>query len=271
MIVLFALTPVRSATAQIERHSGVGQEICNVRADYFLGVENYPEAIRLHRQVLVREPRNALAHYHLGFAYAMAGKYGFELAEYRRAIELGLTDWTLFLNLGLAYFQRTDFRLAADALKVSELLAQGHVEPHYNLALVYERLGMLSQAEQEALTALELNPRDPDIRNTLAIVYAERGNYARAREEWSALLAENPRYLPAKANLAILNGTAVADAAEAGRDDAPSVSRAAAGAQAPPPSANPTPLHRAGPELVLELGGVSQWKLGPISAKGGDD
>jgi tetratricopeptide (TPR) repeat protein len=265
LIILSVLTSAHAVAAPIDP-SKVAERVCNVKADYFLGVENYPEAIRLHQQVIAQDPRNALAHYHLGFAYGMTGRYRDEIAEYQRAVELGLTDWTLFLNLGLAYFQRADYRRAADALKVAERLAPERAEPHYNLALTYERLGLLSQAEQEGLTALTLDPRDPDIRNTLAIVHAELGNYGRARQEWSALLAANPQYLPAKTNLAILDRAVMTDARRA---NVPSVSEAHADAEVTP-SAYATPLHRAGSALFFDSEGVSQLKLGPVSAKGGD-
>ncbi len=223
----------------------------------------------MHRQLLARDPQNALAHYHLGFAYGMTNRYQEEVAEYQRAVGLGLNDWTLFLNFGLAYFQRANFARAAELLRVAELLAPGIAEPHYNLALTYERLGMLSQAEREALAALALAPRDPDIRNTLAILYAEKGDYATARREWSALLTDDPQYLPAKANLAIVDRAAMTDA-DARRGDVPLVSSAAAGAQAASASTSRNPLHRAGPALVFDSGGVSQLKLAP-EHKGGDD
>jgi Flp pilus assembly protein TadD len=168
-------------------------------------MEDYPSAIRLHREVLTHDPKNALAHYHLGFAYGMMGRRQEELAEYRQAVSLGSTDWTLLLNLGLVYLEQDDPGSAADVLSLATLVAPRHPEAHYNLALAYDRLGMLNEAEQEALTALILDPHQPDARNTLAVLYAERGDYARARDEWSDLLLEDPAYGPAKANLAILD------------------------------------------------------------------
>jgi tetratricopeptide (TPR) repeat protein len=56
-------------------------QICDARADYFLAAENYPEAIRLHREVLRKYPQSALAHYHLGFAEGMVGDRTQELDE----------------------------------------------------------------------------------------------------------------------------------------------------------------------------------------------
>ncbi|MBV8454492.1 MAG: hypothetical protein JOZ29_19790, partial [Deltaproteobacteria bacterium] len=95
LTVLIAAAPAAS--------SGTEDQVCNVAADYMLGLEDYPEAIRLHRQVLARHPYNALAHYHLGFAYGMAGQTQEEICEYLAAVNLGLANWDLFLNLGLAY------------------------------------------------------------------------------------------------------------------------------------------------------------------------
>jgi hypothetical protein len=64
-----------------------GQEkVCDVTADYFLGAENYLEAIRLHREVLRKHPQSALAHYHLDFAEGMVGDKKQELNEYLRAV-----------------------------------------------------------------------------------------------------------------------------------------------------------------------------------------
>jgi tetratricopeptide (TPR) repeat protein len=80
--------------------------VCDVAADVALGLDDYPTAIVLHRRLLQSEENNALAHYHLGFAYGMVGRGAEEISEYRAAISLGLQTWDLFLNLGLAYFDR---------------------------------------------------------------------------------------------------------------------------------------------------------------------
>jgi tetratricopeptide (TPR) repeat protein len=107
------------------------EQVCNVPADFFLGMEDYPSAIRLHRQVLAHDPQTALAHYHLGFAYGMVGRRQEELKEYRQAVSLGLTDWTLLLNLGLAYLEQGEPKFAADALRLAILVAPQHPESHH--------------------------------------------------------------------------------------------------------------------------------------------
>ncbi|HLH77467.1 MAG TPA: tetratricopeptide repeat protein [Candidatus Binataceae bacterium] len=179
-------------------------EVCNPLADYFLGMEDYPEAIRRHREVIREHPDNALAHYHLGFAYGMLGDHEAELTQYRDAIDLGLSDWALFLNLGLLYLENHSLRAATDVLQLATLLGPDRPETHFNLALAYERRGMLGQAQQEVLLSLQLDPAQLDALNTLGVIYAEQGHYERARREWSDLVRLWPAYQPARDNLAIL-------------------------------------------------------------------
>jgi tetratricopeptide (TPR) repeat protein len=182
----------------------VTEQVCDPKADFFLGVENYPEAIRAHRALIEKRPGNALARYHLGFAYGMTGNKSAELREYREALALGLTRWDFFLNLGLAELDSGDLNAASDMLRVAVLLAPEHPEPHFNLGLVYERQGLLAEAEQQMLASLMINPTQVDARNMLGVIYARRGDSTRAAMEWRALLRDSPDYAPARANLALL-------------------------------------------------------------------
>jgi len=181
------------------------EQICNSAADYALGSEDYPQAIRLHRQVLEAEPGNALAHYHLGFAYRMMGRRADELHEYLEAARLGLKQWDLFLNLGLAYLDQGDVAGSIDSLKEAVILGSGHSEAHFNLGLAYERAGRLADALPEMSRSIDLAPRDPDARNMRATILAELGDYAQARKEWAQLELDMPNYAPARANLALLD------------------------------------------------------------------
>jgi tetratricopeptide (TPR) repeat protein len=141
IVISVLLTSTGAAADPTFKHSPeAGEEVCDVQADFSLGTEDYPTAIRLHQEVIARDPKNALAHYHLGFAYGMVGRQREEISEYQRAVELALTHWTLFLNLGLAYFEQRDSKSAANALRMAVLLALERPEAHYNLALAYERL-----------------------------------------------------------------------------------------------------------------------------------
>jgi tetratricopeptide (TPR) repeat protein len=156
-------------------------QVCDVDADYYLGIEDYSEAIRRHILVVRAHPANALVHYHLGFALGMVGDKIGEVKEYRVARALGLKVWDLFLNLGLAELEEGGIDAATDSLRLAVLFGPDHSESHFNLALVEAQRGMLSDAEHEALESLRLNPEQPDALNLLAVIYSrenptERGS-----------------------------------------------------------------------------------------------
>lgn len=154
---------------------GAEQQICDVGADYSLGIEGYSEAIRRHVEIVRKQPNNALAHYHLGFALGMVGDRTAEVKEYQRAEALGLRSWDLFLNLGLAQLESDDLEAATDSLRRAVHLGEDRYESHFNLALVEESRGMLADAESEALASLRLNREQADARNLLGVIYAQEG------------------------------------------------------------------------------------------------
>ena len=204
LVAVLILTAILSPHTLVAAANPVSEQICDTAADYALGSEDYPQAIRLHRQVLQADPGNALAHYHLGFAYRMTGRRSDELREYLQAARLGLKQWDLFLNLGLAYLEQGDLPGSIDSLKQAAALGPGHSEVHFNLGLAYERAGKLADALHEMSRSVDLAPRDPDSRNMRATILAELGDYVQAREQWARLEQDMPNYAPARANLALL-------------------------------------------------------------------
>ena len=190
--------------ARIAGAAGGEQQVCDVRADYALGVEDYSEAIRLHTELIRKHPDNALAHYHLGFAEGMMGNKEAEVSEYQTAAALGLKNWDLFLNIGLAQLEIGELDAATDSLRQAVLLGENHSESHFNLALVYEQRGLLADAERETLASLRLNPRQPDARNLLGVIDAQTGQTVRASLVWRELVNDVPDYEPARTNLALL-------------------------------------------------------------------
>jgi Flp pilus assembly protein TadD len=192
------------------------KEICDVDADFALGLEDYPTAIALHRKVLRAHNDNALAHYHLGFAYGMTGDSRDEISEYLAAAKLGLNKWDLFLNLGLAYLGQNDGPKASKELQTAVLLGPDHPEAHFNLAIAYERSNRLREALQEITVSLRLAPLDPDEGNTKAIICVELGDLVCAHDEWVHLVRVAPDYVPARVNLAILSSSHLPLAASLG-------------------------------------------------------
>jgi tetratricopeptide (TPR) repeat protein len=180
------------------------REICDIPADSALGQEDYATAATLHRRFLSVHPNDALAHYHLGFAYGMMGHRADEITEYLAAERLGLNKWDLFLNLGRAFLEQNQLPNAVGALETAISLDPKHAEAHYNLALVYERQSRLAEALEEITASRRLAPEDLDAANTNGIICAEMGNLSCARDVWTHTLEVAPDYSPARTNLVML-------------------------------------------------------------------
>ena len=204
-ILAAALLVFSSAMASGPPARTVDKLVCDVAADTALEAQDYPTAIDLHRKLLRLQKDNALAHYHLGFAYGMTGNVSKEISEYRTAISLGLNVWDVFLDLGLAYYDQHDLPGATAALGTAVLLGPEHAETHFNLAVIYEKDNRLTEALQEIVRALVLEPKDMDAANTHAIICARMGDLVGARDIWAQLVRTAPDYAPARSNLAILN------------------------------------------------------------------
>jgi type IV pilus assembly protein PilF len=68
-----------------------------------------------------------------------------------------------------------------------------NAKAHLVTALIYQRLGETAKAEDHFKRAVELDPKDPTVRNALGAYYCSRKNYAAADEEFRQALA-NPLY-----------------------------------------------------------------------------
>src|ERR1700756_5352585 len=84
LICSATLTPaIARASENIagDQQIAADQQVCDPLGDYYLGMENYPAAIRRHLVVIREHPDNGLAHYHLGFAYRGIGAHRRETQE----------------------------------------------------------------------------------------------------------------------------------------------------------------------------------------------
>ncbi len=195
--------------------------VCDPAADYYLGQEDYANTIAAHRRLIATNPDDALAHYHLGFAYAMTGQRQAELAEYRKAAALGLRQWDFELNFGRAELESGDPAAAAGSFQQAIALAPRRPEGYFNLGLADERRGMYQQALDALTASLALDSDQPDARNMLGVIYAEKGDYARAREIWTRLAHSAPDFAPARENLAALDRMTETPKTPPGRDRSP--------------------------------------------------
>jgi tetratricopeptide (TPR) repeat protein len=121
-------------SSKIAAASASEAAICDTADDHFLSIENYPETIRLHREVLKTQTKNSLVYYHLGFSYGMLDDQMNEIRAYRQAIALGLVRWDLFLNL--IYAEQGDEAGAAAEWRDLLQVWPGYLPAPTNLAIL---------------------------------------------------------------------------------------------------------------------------------------
>jgi len=165
---------------------------CSREADEAMKRHDYQEAIRLHQEILETEPDNALALYHLGYAYGQLADHEREVCFYERAVALGYTEGNIFFNLGMAYGELNRIVEAVGVFQKALQLDPNSADNHFGLALAYQRGVKDRQAEEEFLKAIELDPVHVDARLYLSMLYADRGEMQKAAAQLREILKLDP-------------------------------------------------------------------------------
>jgi Flp pilus assembly protein TadD len=179
--------------------------ICPEYADLPLREGRYQEAVEQHLKVLGEEPDNALAHYHLGYAYGQLGAHPEEVREYLRAVDLGLVQEDLYYNLGMAYGELGAFPQAEQAFAKAVSLAPESGENHRALGMAYYQQKHFLEAVASCQRATVLAPADPEAWHCLALALLGVGRTGESRLAVEQLLRLDPAY-PLEAPLLDLVG-----------------------------------------------------------------
>jgi Tfp pilus assembly protein PilF len=76
--------------------------------------------------------------------------------------------------------------------------------PYIDMAIAYQHIGKLEQAEEHLKTALRLVPEHPVACNEYGLLYRKTGRFAEARAIYEKALSSFPDYYPVHRNLGIL-------------------------------------------------------------------
>lgn len=123
---------------------------------------------------------------------------------YQRVLELDPDNINALTVLGGMYSDAGDLRTAEDYLTHAVRLAPECGAAHYNLALLMERTGRLSDAIQHYENAALFSPDDPDAADIWGVCLARENRNAEACEWFSRAVATQPTYVPARLHLAML-------------------------------------------------------------------
>ena len=150
--------------------------VCDNEADEAMKRQDYETAISLHERFLEKNPENALALYHLGYAYSQTGDHLKEVSYYEKAISYGFKNDFIFYNLGMAYTDLSKLEKSVGAYKKALEIDPDSADIHFELAMAYYQMGIADkQAEEEFLNAIKIDPEHVEARLYLSLLYRELG------------------------------------------------------------------------------------------------
>lgn len=184
LVFPFLLLP---GCSNLQRHRTDREDnrwICREIADLPLREELFEKAIEEHLKVLSQEPDNALAHYHLGYAYGKLGLHVEEMVAYQRSVDLGMERGDLFYNLGWAYMELEEYDRAEQSFRQAIDIEPDFGENHRALGMAYYKQEHFQEAIISCRQATVLDPTDPDSWHCLALTSARADQVG---ESWTAV------------------------------------------------------------------------------------
>ncbi|HKZ01188.1 MAG TPA: tetratricopeptide repeat protein [Pyrinomonadaceae bacterium] len=167
------------------------------------------EAIQPLKQVVHKDPENALGYLKLGLAYSALHQYTEAIAVFKIAIQIrrDLIDAEAYYQLGQAYANTGKNSDAVAALKQALYITRADgISPegqkartapsleqlHYSLGLVYHRLTRYRDAVKELQKVIEINPKIAAAHYGLALCYIALGDRKSAEKQQKVLATLDP-------------------------------------------------------------------------------
>jgi tetratricopeptide (TPR) repeat protein len=168
--------------ATLEMGSPKDSWVCDDAADAAVERQEWKQALARHRSLLIAEPGNCLAMYHLGYILGKMGDRLEEIIQYEKAVQCGMDqDDLLFFNLGMAY---GDLNYMDDALAAFEravMLDPDDAENYFGLGLTAQAAGQRQRAQKALINAVNVDPDHWEARILLARIYLDTGEFTAAR------------------------------------------------------------------------------------------
>lgn len=156
-----------------------------------------PQAIKMAKGILAKDPRNPEAHYFLGLAYQLDGKSELALMEFKTVNQIGLFQGRLvekeFRKQIAGLFERFD--QGEEALKEYILLVKldpANPEYYFKAGFHFEERGKADNALKYYRKTLELDPNHSDAHLRLGMLYLRANRPMEARQELDVALRLKP-------------------------------------------------------------------------------
>ncbi len=136
------------------------EQVVKLRPDYadgytnigltYIEWEKYSEARASLEKALELLPNNGRALYYLALVERRGGHRDEEVADLQRVVEQYPQARDPRRELGIAYYQRHDYDEAREQFEKLQAIDPDDLAAHYNLAVLYRRMGMKDKAAEQA-------------------------------------------------------------------------------------------------------------------------
>jgi tetratricopeptide (TPR) repeat protein len=158
-----------------------------------------PEAIAFLKTIISQRAPTADLLFYLGSFYEEIENYGESEAAFLQGLQIAPENVRLHFRLGVLYDRKGDREAAIAQMKTVIELDPKHTNALNYLGYTYADMGiLLDEAEQLVLTAIETQPDDGYIIDSLGWVYYKKGLFDRAVSELEkavSLVPEDPTIL----------------------------------------------------------------------------
>lgn len=167
--------------------------VCDAEADAAVDRQQWEQACVLHQALLVKEPGNCLAMYHLGYILGRMGDRMQEARQYERAVQCGMDkDDRLFFNLGMAYGEMNLMDKALASFERAVTINPDNAENFFGLGLTAQAAGQRQRAQTALANAVKIDPNHWEARIMLTRIYLDGGRLAAARNHLELLRRSVP-------------------------------------------------------------------------------
>lgn len=128
------------------------------------------------------------------------GREGFMIKEVAHIDETTRKDF----DHAVALLKDRDYKQAIGLLEKVIKQSPGVTAPYIDIAIAYEHINKLEQAETYLKAALKLFPDHPVVCNEYGLLYRKTGRFAEARAIYEKAIARFPDFYPLHRNLGIL-------------------------------------------------------------------
>ncbi|MCP3892130.1 MAG: tetratricopeptide repeat protein [Desulfobulbaceae bacterium] len=151
-------------------------------------------------------PDSDIVFYNLGLAYFQASEFVEAVAAFEKAVELNDTDGDYWLNLALAHKQLKQFVKAIQAYKQALTLRPEDIDIWYSLGCCCKDCGVPEEAEKVFRYLLEQDGKHISALNNLAYIVHLQGKLDEAEELYGRVLLLAPDHSAATFMLQVLRG-----------------------------------------------------------------